>query len=541
MRIVCSWQGEEKVFEIEETPIVIGRQMEGAIVNLDLTPDLAVSRQHARIWEEGGEYWVADLASAGGTLLNSLNIKDKGPRQLRSGDRLIIGETSLTVHIPPKSSAAAPFASRPSELPEPQQPARLQENRTPQTIPVSLGEVDKMELVRRLALFYELPLQFGEETRLSALLQLIVERLVDVIPGAMRGALLVKDRQGRLALSAHLPPGSPAVSLTLAERAMEQRRAFIWPPPTDDASPCAPSDTSPVFSTVEYSIKSALYAPLLWKGKALGVVCVDSGGSSGSFDCEDLKLIQAVAHHASMSVSNLQLQEEWRQQLEVEQNFRRLISPQLAERLKQQRGRIRLGGDFREATILISDIRGFTNLSTLLSPQDVTEMLEDYFGQLVPLVSKHQGMVDKYIGDAILAVFGSPQDDPEHYLHAVQTALEMQAAIQDINARRAALNKLTVELGVGVHSGEIVHGFIGTPERMEFTVIGDTVNRTSRYCDGARGGEVLISPEVHQLIWNRIEVQQTSISTKHEGDLTAYRVLRLKPPRSGLVNEPSSN
>jgi adenylate cyclase len=395
---------------------------------------------------------------------------------------------------------------------------------------ISPDELVNIDLMRRLTLFYELPLRFGEETRLDALLQLIVERLVEVIPGAARSALLVRDRRSRLALKAHLPPGNPSVSMTLAERAMEQRSAFIWPPPGAEPSAGAAAGVEPAASITEYNIKSAMYAPLLWRGKSLGVVCVDSGGSGGSFTHDDLKLIQAVAHHASMSVSNLQLQEEWQRQLEVEQNLRRLISPQLADRLRRQRGRIRLGGDFREATILISDIRGFTNLSASLSPQDVTEMLEEYFGRLVPLVSKYQGMVDKYIGDAILAVFGSPHEDEEHHLHAVQTAVEMQAAMRDINAQRTARNKFAVELGIGVHSGEIVHGFIGTPERMEFTVIGDAVNRASRYCDGAQGGEVLISPEVHQWVWGRTEVQQTSIVTKHEGSLTAYRVLGLKRP-----------
>jgi len=203
------------------------------------------------------------------------------------------------------------------------------------------------------------------------------------------------------------------------------------------------------------------------------------------------------------------------------------VSPQIAERLKQ-RGQVRLGGDFRDVTILIADIRGFTNLSATMSPHEVTQMLEDYFGALVPLVFKYQGTVDKYVGDAILAVFGSPDPDEEQHIHAVQAALEMQSAIKEVNAKRTAQGKQTGELGIGIHSGEVVHGLIGTPERMEYTVIGDTVNRASRYCDGADKGEVLISSDLYQWIWNRIEAEQTSIATKHEGNLTAYRVKRLR-------------
>jgi adenylate cyclase len=163
-----------------------------------------------------------------------------------------------------------------------------------------------------------------------------------------------------------------------------------------------------------------------------------------------------------------------------------------------------------------------------MSPNDVAQMLEDYFGQLVPIVSKYFGSVDKYVGDAILAVFGSPESDEEQQLHAIQAALEMQQAMREINAKRTQQGKQVGELGIGIHCGEIVHGFIGTAERMEFTVIGDTVNRTSRYCDGARGGEVIISSDVYQWVWKFVETEPTTITTKHEGNFTAYRIKSLK-------------
>jgi adenylate cyclase len=388
--------------------------------------------------------------------------------------------------------------------------------------PFARAETTAMNTARRLDLFYELPLQFGGETNLNSLLQLIVDRVVDVIPEAKRGALLVRDHKtGKLALKAHLPVGNPAVSMTIARLAMEQCKAFVWPPPADE-------ETDIPGSVVEYKIESAMYAPLLWNGKSLGVVCVDNCENSSAFKTDDLRLLQAVAHHAAMAVANLQLQEDWRCQAEIQSNILKLVSPQLAERLKQQRGRLRLGGEFRDATILISDIRGFTNLSATMSPQDVTEMIEDYFSRLVPIVFKYNGTIDKFVGDAILAVFGSPNPDDQQHLHAVQAGLEMQVAMSEVNERRINEKKRTGELGVGVHCGEVVHGFIGTIERMEFTVIGDAVNRASRYCDGARGGEMLISPEVHQWIWNFVEAEKTNITTKHEGNFNAYRIKRLK-------------
>lgn len=371
---------------------------------------------------------------------------------------------------------------------------------------------------QRLAVFYELPLQFGKETRLEALLQLVVERIVDVIPQAKRGAVLVKDRNGRLALKAHLPVGHPSVSLTWAQRAIDQQTAFVWPPVALDNDEVPPS-------VLLYRIQSAMYAPLMWRGEAFGAVCVDNE-SGGAFTSDDLRLLQAVAHHAAMAVANLELHKERQEQMEVLDNMLKLVSPQIRERLKH--GRVRLGGDFREVTILLADIRGFTNLSATMSPHDVTQMLEDYFGYLVPVIFKNQGTIDKFVGDAILAVFGSPDTDEQQYLHAVQTALEMQAAMKEVNAQRNAKGWRTGELGIGLHCGEVVHGFIGTAERMEYTVIGDTVNRASRFCDGAGGGEVLISAELYQWVWNAVKAEQTTIATKHEGDLIAYRIERLR-------------
>lgn len=252
---------------------------------------------------------------------------------------------------------------------------------------------------------------------------------------------------------------------------------------------------------------------------------MDNHETSGAFCSDDLRLLQALAHHAAAALAHLEVEKALRHKARVLTNFLRLVSPQLAERLTQYQGTIRLGGEFREATILFSDIRGFTKLASRMEPEDVGEMIEDYFSRLVPIVFKHQGMIDKFVGDAIVAVFGSPDADEKQHYHAVQAALEMQSAMKEVNVEREARGKLTGQLGIGTHCGEVVHGFIGSRERMEFTVIGDAVNRASRYCDGAGGGEVLISPDVYQRVWKSFQVKQTSIPTKHEGNLTAYRVI----------------
>jgi adenylate cyclase len=147
---------------------------------------------------------------------------------------------------------------------------------------------------------------------------------------------------------------------------------------------------------------------------------------------------------------------------------------------------------------------------------------------LVPVIFAHKGTIDKFMGDAILAVFGSPGSDPQHHENAVRTAVEMQTAITKVNQVRQLRGAPCCDFGIGVHCGEVVHGFVGTTDRMEFTVIGDAVNRAQRYCAAASGKEVLMSPELHKHVLELVETAQTTIQTKHEGDFVAYRVLNLQ-------------
>ena len=170
---------------------------------------------------------------------------------------------------------------------------------------------------------------------------------------------------------------------------------------------------------------------------------------------------------------------------------------------------------------------GFTKQSAQMDSQDVVDMLNHYFQPMVDNLFRYDGTVDKFVGDAVLAVFGSPEPDPQQHAKAVRAALAMQEAVQATTQLRAARGDITCRVRIGIHCGEVFHGFVGTNERLEFTVIGDVVNRTCRYCEAAGEGEVLISQDIFQRVFNLVKAEKTSIQTK-EGDLTAYRILGLR-------------
>jgi adenylate cyclase len=386
------------------------------------------------------------------------------------------------------------------------------------TVAVSRSEI-AANADRRLAVFYELPWQYSSSGDIDGLLQKLLEGLISAIPAAQRGNVLVLDhRTGELLLKAHLPTGSPAVSVTSVQEAMDKREAFIWRR-TENLT----------ISQQEYGAISGIYAPLIWNGAAFGALTLDNY-ESGQFTPEDLRLAVAVAHQAAMAVANRQLTDDLRRKNDLLERLMTSFSPKVRSLLleKASHGRLRPGGERSEVTILCSDIRGFTQMSRSMDTEAIVDMLNEYFSGLSEAIFRNDGTIDKFMGDAILAVFGSPEPDAQHPAKAVTAAMEMQTAMRDINRVRSLRNQPICEIGIGVHCGEVLHGFIGATERMEFTVIGDTVNRASRYCSGAKAGQVLISTELHQRVWKLVDAESSQIPTKHEGDFATFIVKRMK-------------
>jgi adenylate cyclase len=168
-----------------------------------------------------------------------------------------------------------------------------------------------------------------------------------------------------------------------------------------------------------------------------------------------------------------------------------------------------LGGEVRRVTVLMSDLRGFTTISENLPPEVVSAMMNEYFTAMVDVILAHRGLVQDFIGDAIMAVYGAPLDDPEHCWHAARSAVGMHAALESLNRAWEADGRGPLAMGVAVHTGPVFAGTLGAPRKKKYAVLGDTVNLTSRMEGLNRdlGTGILISGAALAVLRDRVVVR----------------------------------
>jgi adenylate cyclase len=218
--------------------------------------------------------------------------------------------------------------------------------------------------------------------------------------------------------------------------------------------------------------------------------CVDQGEP---YDGYDLRFVLPAgdAVHVNLSVVPLRdsrsqplgvvvVAEDITQEQRLMSTLCRYVTREIAEQVLKDQSKLRLGGSRQEVSILFCDIRNFTGLSEHRDPEEVVAFLNDYFSAMIHDIFAEQGTLDKFIGDAVMAVFGAPIARPDDPVRAVRAALRMRRSLREFNRRQAAEGKWTIETGIGICHGEALSGNIGSEQRMEYTVIGDSVNLASR-------------------------------------------------------------
>ncbi len=250
-------------------------------------------------------------------------------------------------------------------------------------------------------------------------------------------------------------------------------------------------------------------APMLNEQDAIGALSVLSPGIN-AFAESHRHILSILANQASVAIIKARFFEKQVRVKEKEKEairdiFQRYVSPTVVERLVDGRENLALGGQRHKVSALFADIRGFTSFSEKLSPESVVEVLNQYLALAVDAILAEEGTLDKFMGDAVMALFNAPLPQPDNTLRAVRSALAMQQAIVKYN--ETADNNHALSFGVGIHYGVAIVGNIGTTQQMNYTAIGDTINLAKRLQENAKGGQIILSQAAYEAVKNDVIVE----------------------------------
>jgi adenylate cyclase len=249
--------------------------------------------------------------------------------------------------------------------------------------------------------------------------------------------------------------------------------------------------------------------PLWKKDKIIGVIQLDSIRLDNQFTKDDLELLKAIGSQMALIIEQASLNEQIREEERMRSRLERFHSPQVIEMIL--RGEQETKDNFMEpkditATILFTDIIGFTELSEKMPPRDINMILNNYFSRMTDTVFKYGGTLDKYIGDGLMAVFGAPIVRVDDAVRAIYSAQEMRRELAAMMAQEPPERRFQVR--IGINTGRVVAGNIGSPRRMDYTVIGDPVNTASRLEALARPDQILMGEETYQRVKDHFDIRR---------------------------------
>ncbi|HSN86012.1 MAG TPA: adenylate/guanylate cyclase domain-containing protein, partial [Thermoanaerobaculia bacterium] len=448
----------------------------GRAVTCDLAiQDPTVSRLHAELEAADSGLRIRDLGSTNGTYVNGERV---GAALVPAGTRITFGKVDFEILEEKPEEIALPesFAGEGALDATILRQVRVRGradiaarlDASPPQGASSLkigGQSPEERQARKLQLLLDIAKELSQQTESDRLLDKVVTLTFQMM-SVDRVAIMTLPDGGELVprvwrSRVDAPAGSWRVPRSIARKAVEERMAVLTEnPPTDASGP--------------QTVHSALCAPLLGgQGAVLGIIYLDNVDGSHSFSEEDLEFLTAFAGMVAVAMENSQLIERARREAVVLSNFQRYFAPDLARQIADERNEIQVGGSKRRVAVLFADIRGFTSLSEEMSPDEIASLLTDYFTEMVEIVFRHGGTLDKFIGDALMALWGAPLSHKDDADRSVEAALDMQKALARLNAAWSRQGRRTLSVGIGINVGEVFAGNIGSDRRLEYTVIGD--------------------------------------------------------------------
>ena len=506
---------------LPNTACTIGRAPDNAVV-LD---DPRASRYHAHVNQSDDKtFTIIDGAVINGQLRRSankvfINGEPRFEQQLKDGDRITIGASTLRFEQPAEERTTD---VRYDDKPLGHTQLLISANDVMSTVLRSKDEIsaspqrDKiLEALQRkaniLSALYEMSKTLGSVFDLNA----IFDKATDIIfrsTPADRVVALLADLDGG---SENLTPIAMrardnkleaharrlSIGRTITRKVMKDRVALL----SQDAA--SDEQFAGVDSIVSQGVRSTICAPLVAESRVHGALYADRLDPFAAFKPDDLELISAVAAQTAIAVENARAHERLAREEVARANYSRFLPEYVVKQMLENPDSFKLGGVSQVITILFADIRGFTRISEHAPPEKIVGLLNRYFSAMTDIIFAHGGTLDKYLGDGLMALFGAPTATPDDASNALNAAVAMQRRLIGINRELRDEGFPEIGVGMGLHTGEVIVGYIGSDRRSEYTAIGDTVNTSSRLESNARGGEILISDATAQAAHSRYKLQ----------------------------------
>ncbi len=453
------------------SPSGIGRASDNQVT----LKDFSVSRHHARVERRGDTWWVVDLGSTNGIKVNGNYVTDA---MLSDGDEVQVGNFTLSFH---RGESAAGLSVSSStflrSLEEFREDFRIEPEQAKKAGTQSIAATARERVLEALAQVARTLLEVEE---LEPVLDKVMEAVFNQLP-AERAYILLFNPEGQAELRIARSRGGSAladapVSQTILDLVSRQKVAVL----SSDAQ--ADERFAAGLSVRLHQIRSAMCAPLWHRDHVIGVLFVDTPLATGCFTTENLDLLTALANYAAVAIDRARLNDHIREARRVRERLERYHSPAVVEAIV---GRHRTGSDeerheTREVSILFTDMVGFTARCEGMEPPDVARFLGEFFTLASDSVFEFGGTLDKFIGDAVMAFFGAPLEQPDHAERSVLAALALRRRLKIWNHERELAGLDVVEVRMAVNSGLVVVGEIGSANRVDYTVLGNTVNVASR-------------------------------------------------------------
>lgn len=532
--------GRSHDYLLSDVEVTIGRGDENVLTFFDPK----VSRNHAKITKKGKNYVLTDLGSFNGTRVNAEFITSA---VLNNGDEIRIGGAVL-IFLSGKEQVPLPgdkldfakddeyqqwqhqtIAIKPQDCtkidsqtllitPAAKQkkdrsiPILSRKEKPPEKDQAEISRLERMNKV--LFVLYEISRHMNLIHDFNELLQKIMD-LIFMVIDADYGFLILIDEESEgdfipvvVKLKDDKMKGKIRASRTLCKKVIEDRVALL----TSNAM--ADARFSPTESLVKQKIRSAMCVPLWQKEKIIGAIQLDSTRLGNQFTQDDLELLKAIGCQMSMVLEQANLNKKIREEEKLRSRLERYHSPQVVNMILEAVEGSK--DDLLEAkdvsvTILFTDIVGFTRLSERLNPLDVNILLNQYFSRMTDVIFEFEGTLDKYVGDRLMAVFGAPMEKDDDAERAIRAALKMRKELAVMMENTTPDKRFDVRLGM--NTGHVVAGNIGSPKRMDYTVIGDSVNIASRLESSAEPNQILIGEETYRRVKGKFKTKKVGSKT----------------------------